>query len=261
MSETFNLKWNDFQTNVSKSFGLFRNESYLHDVTLVSEDFKQIPAHKLVLSACSEYFKKILKETKQAQPLLCLDEVNSIDLQNVLDYVYDGEVKIKQEDLDRFLSVAQKLKLEGLINDGQEEDESKESYNEDQNTASANEYDEQKTSIIINDTQVLEKSFHKSKSPPSNYGLVPLGSRVQSSSEFLDKSILDDKIIRNEDNTYSCTDCGKVFAGRNAPQDIRRHVELHIEGLSYPCNFCNKTFRSSSSLKWHKQKAHNKTKM
>ena len=53
MSDKFNLKWNDFHTNVSKSFGLFRNESYLHDVTLVSEGFKHIPAHKLVLSACS----------------------------------------------------------------------------------------------------------------------------------------------------------------------------------------------------------------
>ena len=36
MSEKFCLKWNDFHSNVSKSFGLFRNEDYLHDVTLVS---------------------------------------------------------------------------------------------------------------------------------------------------------------------------------------------------------------------------------
>ena len=111
MGEKFNLKWNDFQSNVSKSFGLFRNETYLHDVTLVSEDFKHIPAHKLVLSACSEYFRNIFKQTnKQSQTLLCLDGVNTEDLQNVLDYVYEGEVKIHQENLDRFLSVAQKSK-------------------------------------------------------------------------------------------------------------------------------------------------------
>ena len=97
MSEKFNLKWNDFQSNASKSFRLFRNETYLHDVTLVSDDFKQIPAHKLVLSATSEYFKNILQQTKQSQPLICLDGVNSDDLQNVLDYVYDGEVKIHQD--------------------------------------------------------------------------------------------------------------------------------------------------------------------
>ena len=83
MSEKFNLKWNDFQTNVSKSFRLFRNESYLHDVTLVSDDYKHIPAHKLVLSASSEYFRNILQQTKQSQPILCLESVNVIQLLTV----------------------------------------------------------------------------------------------------------------------------------------------------------------------------------
>ena len=55
MPEKFFLKWNDFYSNVSKSFGLLRNEDYLHDVTLVSDDYKQVTAHKLVISACSEY--------------------------------------------------------------------------------------------------------------------------------------------------------------------------------------------------------------
>ena len=59
MSEKFCLKWNDFSSNACKSFGLFRNEDYLHDVTLVSDDQHQVTAHKLVLSASSEYFKNI----------------------------------------------------------------------------------------------------------------------------------------------------------------------------------------------------------
>ena len=65
MPEKFDLKWNDFHSNVSKSFGLLRNEDYLHDVTLVSDDYKQVTAHKLVLSACSEYFKNIFKNNWQ----------------------------------------------------------------------------------------------------------------------------------------------------------------------------------------------------
>ena len=73
MSEKFNLKWNDFHSNASKSFGLLRNESYLHDVTLVSDDYKHVSAHKLVLSACSEYFKRLFQETKQTQPVICFD--------------------------------------------------------------------------------------------------------------------------------------------------------------------------------------------
>ena len=61
MSEKFGLKWNDFHSNASKSFGALRSEEYLHDVTLVSDDQHQVTAHKLVLAASSDYFKNIFK--------------------------------------------------------------------------------------------------------------------------------------------------------------------------------------------------------
>ena len=85
MSEKFCLKWNDFHSNASKSFGIFRNEDYFHDVTLVSDDQHQVMAHKLVLSASSDYFKYIFKNNKASNFLLCLEGVSSADLNNVLD--------------------------------------------------------------------------------------------------------------------------------------------------------------------------------
>ena len=115
MSEKFCLKWNDFDSNVSKSFGKLRNEEYLHDVTLVGDDHTQMSAHKLVLSACSEYFKEVFKRNKHSNTLMCLEGLSKQDLENVLDYMYNGELNIYQGDLDRFLSVAQRLKLEGLL--------------------------------------------------------------------------------------------------------------------------------------------------
>ena len=115
MSEKFCLKWNDFHSNVSKSFGLFRNEVYLHDVTLVSDDHKKVSAHKLVLSACSEYFREIFKNNQHSHPLICLDGVSSEDLKNITDYIYNGEVMILQDKLDKFLALAQRLRLVGLI--------------------------------------------------------------------------------------------------------------------------------------------------
>ena len=45
-----------------------------------------------------------------------------------------------------------------------------------------------------------------------------------------------------------CKVCGKEGKGK----DIRDHIEAkHLEGLSIPCNLCEKTFRSRQSL--HKQ--------
>ena len=114
MSEKFSLRWNDFQSNVSQSFEVLRKEGDLFDVTLVSDDEKQISAHKVVLSASSNFFKKILVKNSHSHPLLYLSGVNSHSLSLVLDYIYQGEVQIYQEDLNFFLDVAQNLKIEGL---------------------------------------------------------------------------------------------------------------------------------------------------
>ena len=80
-------------SNVSKSFGKLRNEEYLHDVTLVGDDHTQMSAHKLVLSACSEYFKEVFKRNKLSNTLMCLEGLSNQDLRNILDYMYNGEVQ------------------------------------------------------------------------------------------------------------------------------------------------------------------------
>ena len=115
MSEKFCLKWNDFQSVVSQSFSVLRQEADFYDVTLVSDDHTQISAHKLVLSASSDFFKSILKKNPHSHPLLYLSGVDSTSLGFVLDYIYRGEVQIYQNQLDNFLDVAQKLKIEGLL--------------------------------------------------------------------------------------------------------------------------------------------------
>ena len=114
-SEKFSLKWNDFQSTVAQSFSVLRQEEDFYDVTLVSDDQTQISAHKLVLSASSDFFKSILRKNPHSHPLLYLSGVDSTSLGFVLDYIYQGEVQIYQNELDNFLEVAQKLKIEGLL--------------------------------------------------------------------------------------------------------------------------------------------------
>ena len=231
MSENYSFKWNGFLVNVAKSFRKLREEGDFCDVTLVSDDQRQFSAHKVVLSACSEYFKNILQETKQSQPLICLDGVNSKDLRNVLDYVYDGEVKIHQEDLDRFMSIAIKLSLEGLI--GNEEEETGEITEYVSFTPEKNEtYSEQSYSNNMEKTVVLHEN---------NTILL---------------SDVDENISMNSDGSYSCNKCGKIITGKQGKLHIKRHMQVHVEGLSYNCTRCNKTFRTQNSLWVHKSTHH-----
>ena len=98
MSEKFSLKWNDYQSNWKKSLSELRTDSDLSDVTLISEDKVKFSAHKVLLSSCSNMFKFILKGSSNANPLLFLAGVSSVNLGFILDYIYHGEVNIFQDD-------------------------------------------------------------------------------------------------------------------------------------------------------------------
>ena len=112
-NETFCLRWNEFESNISVAFREIREEKDLFDCTL-SCGSRQIQAHKLILSACSPFFKSILKQNPHQHPLLYLKGVEFTDLKAVLTFMYNGEVNVAQEDLNSFLSVAKDLEVKGL---------------------------------------------------------------------------------------------------------------------------------------------------
>ena len=134
MGEKFSLKWNDYLANVTKKFSSLRNEEEFSDVTLVSSDKRQVSAHKVVLSSSSDYFKTILQSNnKSKEIILCLENISHEELNYMLEYVYNGEVNIEQDQLDRFLTIAQRFQLEGLISDESGEFEAEDTYNSDVN--------------------------------------------------------------------------------------------------------------------------------
>ena len=112
--EKFCLRWNDFESNLSQAFKELRQESGFLDVTLLCEGQDQIEAHRVVLSACSGFFRSVLGRSKHHHPLLYLKGVQRSDLNHILDFIYYGEVSIAQENLNSFLSVAEELQIKGL---------------------------------------------------------------------------------------------------------------------------------------------------
>merc|ERR1719154_22026 len=118
-SEKFCLRWNDFENNISQAFKELRDDKDFFDVTLACDD-EQIQAHKVILSACSPFFRTVLKRNKHEHPLLHLKGVKYIDLVAVLNFMYHGEVNVAQEELNSFLAVAEDLKVKGLTQNGSE---------------------------------------------------------------------------------------------------------------------------------------------
>jgi len=118
-SEKFCLRWNDFENNISQAFKELRDDKDFFDVTLACDD-EQIQAHKLILSACSPFFRNILRRNPHQHPLLYLKGVKFTDLQSVLNFMYHGEVNVAQEELNSFLAVAEELRVKGLTQNNQQ---------------------------------------------------------------------------------------------------------------------------------------------
>ena len=112
-SEKFCLRWNDFESNVSTAFRDIREEKDFFDVTLACDD-SQVEAHKVILAACSPWFRNILRRNPHQHPLLYLKGVKYKELVCVLNFMYQGEVNVAQEELNSFLSVAEELRVKGL---------------------------------------------------------------------------------------------------------------------------------------------------
>ena len=248
MGEKFNLTWHTFSSHGKDLFRELMETQAFSDVTLVSDDQKQIMAHKVVLSSCSEYFRDIFKNTssrsRHSHPLLCLDGISSTDLENILEYIYNGEIQIYQDNLDRFLSVAQRFKLEGLLNEKPEE----EVYDP--------MYENIKEEIPLKKQTAKHDQLKAPKRSSRDLVTVDNVSVSVSSNEMEDiKNKINENLEKCEDGRFRCTLCGKISNGTSSQckQNIQRHIEsTHIEGISFSCTHCEKKFRSRNHLSIHK---------
>ena len=100
---------------MSSSFTKLRQKSEFFDVTLSCDHGKsEIQAHKVILAACSPFFHRVLARNPHQNPLIYLKGVDYDNLEAVINFMYQGEVNVAQEDLNGFLGVAQELAVKGL---------------------------------------------------------------------------------------------------------------------------------------------------
>ncbi|XP_070506013.1 modifier of mdg4-like isoform X27 [Chironomus tepperi] len=112
--EQFSLCWNNFNTNLSAGFHESLCRGDLVDVTLAAEG-QLVKAHRLVLSVCSPYFRKMFTQMPANQhAFVFLKDVSSSALKDLIQFMYCGEVNVRQEALPAFISTAEALQIKGL---------------------------------------------------------------------------------------------------------------------------------------------------
>ena len=258
MSEKLCLQWNDFKENAIGSLGSLKDDRDFLDVTLASEDGKQVEAHKVILAISSPFFQNLLKRNKHPHLLIYMRGVKFEDLLAIIDFLYFGEANVFQENLDSFLAIAEELQLKGLMgnvssdvaNQTKTEPPTQEKKNK---ILNPNKPSMSKPSLVTQNNFIEESS---------NLGqdtkIVALTSYFSGNVQELDEkcnSMMEKTLKKSAHGQplYKCGPCGKEATSG----DLKKHIEAnHIEGITIPCDFCEKTFRSRDLFGKHLRHFH-----
>ena len=201
--ELYHLTWNTFLPHLDCTFRDLVTERHFADVTLVSDDQIQIPAHKIVLSTSSPVLKKLLLDNPHPHPMIYLSGVKHKQLESILQWMYLGETNVYKDNIDEFVEIGKYLEVKELVN------------------VAINSQD-----LVNIVTQNIGKSINDNhtRSEPSTID------------EFPNENIAKYDDTDDEDEiTNSLSDCEKVFNTNNSLLDNNRSK---YEGVTYSCSEC-----------------------
>jgi len=277
--EKFCLRWNDFEKNISSSFRELKEDKDFFDVTIACDD-NQIQGHKVILSACSPFFRSVLKRNPHQHPLLYMKGVKYEEILLVLNFMYHGEVNVAQDELNSFLAVAEDLQVKGL------------SQNQPKLSRTAQ---ESNSSKIYGEEEPKQRQTQKQPRAKSNYNHhQPQGftEKLQSRRDYQELAphikteapavIECDEELENTQQLVESSDYQTEHVGYEYDQNYQEDSIMYQEGevqmhtgqqdntqdliqswdggqMQFPCEYCEKVFRNKRSYYNHVNKHKGKT--
>ena len=251
--EKFCLRWNEFEFNVKDCFKKLREDQRIFDVTLATEDGQETKAHKIVLSAGSDFFSDIFSRNNHPNMYIFLKGVGQSQLEKITDFLYYGEASIAHDEMQLFFETSKLLQVKGLQGKVQDigqtiQEELRPQYEYTINEEYENVYHGTKNNIVNQETIVESfNPLHGSVNETFEGGKI----RIKANKE-LDHQI-EEMVEKTEDGKWKCNICGKIATLK---KQSKNHAETHIEGLSFFCDICNKACSTRQYLRQHKYDYH-----
>ena len=288
--ECINLCWKEFQKTTTAAFTNLHGKEDFTDITLVCNTGRQVKAHKVILSAVSIFFKTVFQQNPHQHPLIYLKGVSFEDLNYILDFIYLGEVKVIQEDLETFLNVAEDLQIDGLKRQ-EYSDEDNQKPDKALNIKVELPFDNSVESIVDNEPVFNEKeviSTYENRLVKGNKSLFcnecdftshfkanlkRHKRKFHHSSLIQDYATLETSSVTSHDgsdlmilektkNETKMLNCGKCELFFTDSENLEIHMQLEHNKKSrsrkYPCDFQDCDYKASfrSNLKRHIRKIH-----
>ena len=115
--EKYTVTWHSHQDYLREiMWGMMTSDDFT-DVTIVTDDKKTLKAHRNILSACSPVFKNILQmEITNNHPVIYLRGIQYSEMESILQFIYFGQAKLYEEQMNKFMLLLKNLEIKGLIN-------------------------------------------------------------------------------------------------------------------------------------------------
>ena len=271
------IQCDHFEDHIKTAFSkLQENEDYV-DVTLAcAED--QVQAHKVIVASFSPILAGILKRQKSNHPVIYLKGIKSVDLINVVNFMYEGQVSLAASNLDSFFDVANELQVEGLFHRDEVEintemDESPlEAANGDVMDRSDMDGTDEKVIVKVESedsdiqTDYLDYGNEQDVGEVSdvqsdffvNHNVANVGGDCEAVWEppNINNNL---KMFTSAGNgKWSCNVCNKMIIGNKS--QMKRHVIIHVPGQEVSCNICGNVFKNKYSFESHKSRTHGNLK-
>ncbi|VVC33125.1 BTB/POZ domain,Zinc finger C2H2-type,SKP1/BTB/POZ domain [Cinara cedri] len=248
-STQYSMRWDDFSSHFTSEFESLRNDEQFVDVTLCCDD-RFIKAHKVILSACSPYFKKILMMNPSKHVTVIMHNVEYELMKTLVDFMYLGEVLINQNNVERFFKLAKTFNIQGFQNgfnknenlilpslcENVDQDVSKsdviDSINNHDDGLFVNQLDQ--LNQLVNTNDIIKR-----RKIEINYW--------QQSSE-INLTTQPEKQRGHSLDPRPCPECGRQYSSLS---NLRQHIELIHKPGCVVCPICGKTFKNKLYLRRH----------
>ena len=241
----FTLDWKDYPKNLAE---YFRQEKDFVDVTLSCGNNHQIKAHKVILSSGSIFFKDVLSKALHPEPFIFLDGVSRSNLKNIIEFIYTGETSIEESDIDTFFKTASRLQINGIDIDSYKaiiEELEDTSEPGDVRTIDSEHMNPLKIETFEKEAKGLENLGESASSDDFNEDIIDTYQTIEDNVDSITKL---EEILRNVDNVWECIVCGKTDHRRCR---VQKHAEIHLQGVSHSCSFCDKKAKTTTALRKH----------
>ena len=222
--EKYTFTWQNYSDLLRNIFLQMNSDDSFTDVTLITDDKKQIKAHRNILSACSSVFKEIFQiNSNNNHSVIYLRGIQHSDMESILQFIYLGETNLYKERLNEFLIVAKDLGIQELGDGIEVEDFISNNDNEYYSTIEAEESPikkedemEEPNKLDVHDDDQHNQSVSKTKK-------------------------------------YGCQECDKRYTKKT---HLKVHIKSVHEGVKYPCNQCGYQASQKVNLRSHIQSIH-----